>query len=89
MDVFVKLETSQPAEARGGSPVANERLRTAMADARVDIDHVAEATQVDPKTVQRRLAGRVPHPRHRWKASELTTKRICTAQSTGSMMRCW
>jgi hypothetical protein len=33
--------------------VANERLRTAMADARVDIDHVAEATQVDPKTVQR------------------------------------
>ena len=51
--------------------MANERLRTAMADARVDIDQVAEATRVDPKTVQRWLAGRVPHPRHRWKVSEL------------------
>lgn len=51
--------------------MANERLRTAMADARADIDQVAKATQVDPKTVQRWLAGRVPHPRHRWKVSEL------------------
>src|SRR5437764_11936667 len=51
--------------------MANERLRTALADARVDADQVAEATRVDPKTVQRWLAGRVPHPRHRWKVSEL------------------
>lgn len=49
----------------------NERLRTAMADARVDIDQLAKATKVDPKTVQRWLAGRIPHPRHRWKISEL------------------
>src|SRR5438477_11260454 len=49
----------------------NERLRTAMGNARVDIDQIAEATRVDPKTVQRWLAGRVPHPRHRWKLSEL------------------
>lgn len=50
----------------------NERLRSAMASAQVDIDQIAEAVKVDPKTVQRWLAGRVPHPRHRWKISELT-----------------
>ena len=54
--------------------VANERLRTAMANAQVDIDQIAEATRVDPKTVQRWLAGRVPHPRHRWKVSELVSQ---------------
>jgi hypothetical protein len=46
--------------------MANERLRSAMAKAQVDVDAVAQATGVDPKTVQRWLAGRVPHPRHRW-----------------------
>ena len=51
--------------------MANERLRTAMVNARIDIDQVAAATKVDPKTVQRWLAGRVPHPRHRWRVSEL------------------
>ena len=51
--------------------MANERLRSAMADARVDTYQVAETTRVDPKTVQRWLAGRVPHLRHRWKVSEL------------------
>jgi len=55
----------------GDEPMPNERLRTAMGNARVDVDQVAEATKVDPKTVQRWLAGRVPHPRHRWKVSEL------------------
>lgn len=54
--------------------MANERLRTAMANAQVDIDQLAEATKVDPKTVQRWLAGRVPHPRHRWKVSELISQ---------------
>ena len=54
--------------------MANERLRTAMANAQVDIDQLAEATKVDPKTVQRWLAGRVPHPRHRWKVSELVSR---------------
>jgi transcriptional regulator with XRE-family HTH domain len=49
----------------------NERLRTAMTNARVDIDQLARATRVDPKTVQRWLSGRVPHPRHRWKVSAL------------------
>lgn len=51
--------------------MANERLRTAMGNAQLDIDQIAEATNVDPKTVQRWLAGRVPHPRHRWKVSQL------------------
>ena len=44
----------------------NERLRRAMAQAQVDVDDVSRAAEVDPKTVQRWLAGRMPHPRHRW-----------------------
>ena len=55
----------------GDHPVTNERLRTAIANAHVDIDQIAEATKVDPKTVQRWLAGRVPHPRHRWTVSAM------------------
>jgi hypothetical protein len=51
--------------------VGNERLRTAMARARVDIGAVSKKTGVDPKTVQRWLGGRVPHARHRWAVSEL------------------
>src|SRR4051812_15125148 len=42
-----------------------------MTAATVDLDAVATATSVDPKTVQRWLGGRVPHPRHRWKLVEL------------------
>lgn len=51
--------------------MGNERLRAAMSAATVDLDTVATATSVDPKTVQRWLNGRVPHPRHRWKLVEL------------------
>jgi hypothetical protein len=51
--------------------MGNERLRTAMAKARVDIEAVSSKTGVDPKTVQRWLGGRVPHARHRWAVSEL------------------
>jgi hypothetical protein len=46
--------------------MANERLRTSMAQAQIDVDTLAQAAQVDPKTVHRWLGGRVPHPRHRW-----------------------
>lgn len=49
----------------------NERLRTSMASAHVDVAIVSERTGVDPKTVQRWLAGRVPHARHRWSVAEL------------------
>jgi hypothetical protein len=51
--------------------VGNERLRTAMTKARVDIGAVSRKTGVDPKTVQRWLGGRVPHAKHRWAVSEL------------------
>ena len=49
----------------------NERLRRAMAAARADLESVAAHAEVDPKTVQRWLAGRVPHARHRWRVAEL------------------
>ena len=51
--------------------MSNERLRSAMKAAHVDIDDITKATNVDTKTVQRWLNGRVPHARHRWKIAEL------------------
>ncbi len=51
--------------------MANERLRTALANAAVDVDGITRVTGVDPKTVQRWLGGRVPHPRHRWAIAKL------------------
>ena len=46
--------------------MTNERLRAAMARAHVSASDVRESTGVDEKTVQRWLAGRQPHQRHRW-----------------------
>jgi hypothetical protein len=54
--------------------MGNDRLRTAMAKARVDVEAVTNKTGVDPKTVQRWLSGRVPHARHRWAVSELLSE---------------
>jgi hypothetical protein len=54
--------------------MGNERLRTAMAKARVDVEAVSSRTGVDPKTVQRWLDGRVPYARHRWAVSELLSE---------------
>jgi hypothetical protein len=51
--------------------MGNQRLRTAMARGRVDVQAVSLKAGVDPKTVQRWLGGRVPHARHRWAVSEL------------------
>lgn len=45
--------------------MSNDRLRKAMTAAGVDAVGVAERAQVDPKTVQRWLKGRLPHARHR------------------------
>ncbi len=45
--------------------MANERLQRVMEAANVDVDAIVEATHVDPRTVERWLKGRVPHPRHR------------------------
>src|SRR2546421_11580085 len=55
--------------------MANERLRNAMATAHVDIEAITRVTNVDPKTVQRWLGGRVPHARHRWKIAKLLKER--------------
>jgi hypothetical protein len=46
--------------------VPNERLRDALLRNGLDLDHVAKATGVDPKTVERWITtGRIPYPRHR------------------------
>ena len=44
----------------------NNRLLSAMKAAHVTIDDIAELTDVDRRTVQRWLQGRIPHPNHRW-----------------------
>lgn len=49
----------------------NERLRTAMVKAHVSIADVNRSTGVDEKTVQRWIAGRTPHQRHRWAVAAL------------------
>jgi transcriptional regulator with XRE-family HTH domain len=46
--------------------MANERLRDALLRNGLDLEHVANATDVDPKTVERWITkGRTPYPRHR------------------------
>ncbi len=42
-----------------------------MAAKALEVEEVARHVGVDPKTVQRWLGGRVPHPRHRWKLCDL------------------
>ena len=49
----------------------NDALRRALADARLREADVAATLGVDPKTVQRWVAGRLPHPRHRWAVADL------------------
>jgi hypothetical protein len=49
----------------------NETLRRALADARKNDVDVSSALGVDPKTVQRWLAGRVPLRQHRWALADL------------------
>jgi transcriptional regulator with XRE-family HTH domain len=49
----------------------NDRLRLALASASIEPAALARKVGVDPKTVQRWLSGRVPHPRHRWKICDL------------------
>lgn len=46
--------------------MTNERLRVALQRAGLTTEAVARATGVDPKTAHRWVAGRTPHPRHRW-----------------------
>lgn len=46
--------------------MANERLRASMNAAHINVEQLAEKVEVDPKTVQRWLTGRVPRSRLRW-----------------------
>lgn len=48
----------------------NERLHSVLAQRGIRPETLAEACEVDPKTVGRWLGGRVPHPRHRFRAAE-------------------
>jgi len=49
----------------------NDTLRRALADARLGEVEVSTALSVDPKTVQRWIAGRIPQRRHRWGLADL------------------
>lgn len=51
--------------------MANDRLRSALNRAALTTEQVARAAEVDPKTVQKWVAGRLPHPRHRFAVAEL------------------
>jgi hypothetical protein len=52
--------------------VANERLRSCIAGARLTITDVAAQVGVDPKTVERWITlERVPHRSHRWATASL------------------
>lgn len=45
--------------------MANERLRTALLQSDVTLVQLAEHVDVDPKTIERWIGGRVPYRRHR------------------------
>ncbi|MFI6055964.1 helix-turn-helix domain-containing protein [Streptomyces violascens] len=49
----------------------NERLHSVLAQRGVSPESLAEACEVDPKTVSRWLGGRVPHARHRFSAAQV------------------
>lgn len=51
--------------------MSNERLAASVTTAGLSIEQVARAAEVDPKTVQRWLSGRTPHPRHRHVLAQL------------------
>ncbi len=51
--------------------MANERLRASMVVRRYAPERLAAVLAVDPKTVQRWIAGRTPHPRHRWAVADV------------------
>lgn len=50
-------------------------LREALLETHTSVADLVEATGVDPKTVQRWLNGRVPHPRHRAVVAQLLRMR--------------
>lgn len=51
--------------------MSNERLVATLTRSGITLERVARKLSVDPKTVQRWVAGRTPHPRHRYAMAEL------------------
>jgi hypothetical protein len=51
--------------------MTNERLRGSLSAAGLSVEALSRSVEVDPKTVQRWIAGRIPHPRHRYAVAEL------------------
>lgn len=51
--------------------MSNERLAAGVSRSGLSLELVARRVDVDPKTVQRWLAGRTPHPRHRYALAAL------------------
>jgi hypothetical protein len=49
--------------------MANERLRTALLQHGMTPDALAEVVEVDPKTIERWIGGRVPYRKHRHKVA--------------------
>ena len=62
---------TRPERPSIGEQVMNDRLRLAMASSSMEPESLARKVGVDPKTVQRWLGGRLPHPRHRWKICDI------------------
>lgn len=61
------LKSSRFVPGRPGGVTANDLLIHAIREAGLDIVEVADVAGADPRTVQRWLGGRVPHPRYRQK----------------------
>ena len=53
---------------------ANDQLRRAIEESGLDVEELASAAQVDPKTARRWLQGRVPYPRHRQIVAQLLNR---------------
>lgn len=51
--------------------MSNERLVATVAREHLTVEQIARTVEIDPKTVQRWLAGRTPHPRHRYALAKL------------------
>lgn len=49
--------------------MANERLRSALLERDLTPASLAEVLDVDPKSVERWIAGRIPYRRHRYAAA--------------------
>jgi transcriptional regulator with XRE-family HTH domain len=65
-------EESELTDAAPPSSRMNVHLRDAVMASGIEIAELARRIGVDPKSAQRWITqGRVPHPRHRWKACEI------------------